>query len=300
MTAVNSEIFKFLCDEDPTPNTNAFFESSKMAVDDAEQQKDGTGNKTRSLTPLQTECVNLLRAKQYRSCELVSMMELSRQEQSNSNTAATLEILGDCANETKQHRRAISYYRRAALQHRLNRSFGSSIVAQSAAEANLRWKEARCLSSLGSVVEASSVLELVPKRFRSLGICVTLGNLYVTSGRHTDAIHSFLDAVAQNPYALEAVEWLAVLGADRNQVLEAVEHGLTKKLASPEDESLVPVLSLVTAHFLMHRHQTATALTHFTKLEQEYPNNVYLLLKIAALQVRAGLARVCFIEAPHN
>jgi tetratricopeptide (TPR) repeat protein len=232
-----------------------------------------------SLTPIQRECAELLRAKQYKSCEMVASLELSRTEKANQPAALLLEILGDCAQATQQYKRAISYYRRASLQHHV---MGRSPLS----EAKLRCKEAQCLSSLGSVVEASGVLEIVPAKMRTLGMCMTLGHLYVATGRHSDASRMFLDALSLNPYALEAVEWLAILGADRNVVLEVAEKALVTKSGSDVDtSSVLPVVDIVSAHFLMHRHQSKLALDHFVKLEKQFPNNVYLLLKIATLQL---------------
>jgi tetratricopeptide (TPR) repeat protein len=118
---------------------------------------------------------------------------------------------------------------------------------------------------------------------------MTLGHLYVASGRHSDAIRMFLDALRLNPYALEAVEWLAILSADRNVVLELVEKALTQKSGSDADNSsAVPVVDLISAHFLMHRHQSKLALDHFMNLEKQFPNNVHLLLKIATLQLHVS------------
>lgn len=231
------------------------------------------------LTTIQKECVELLRAKQYKSCEVVANFELSRTEKANQPTAVLLEILGDCAQATQQYKRAISFYRRAALQHHLT---GRSSMS----EAKLRWKEAQCLSSLGSVVEAASVLEMIPAPMRTLGMCMTLGHLYVATARHMEATRMFLDSLSLNPYALEAVEWLAILQADRNAVLEVVEKALIAKSGDEMDTgSSLPIVDIVSAHFLMHRHQSKLALDLFVKLEREFPNNVFLLLKIATLQL---------------
>jgi anaphase-promoting complex subunit 7 len=224
----------------------------------------------------------LLRAKQYKSCEVVAALELSKTEKKNEPTAVLLEILGDCAQASQQYKRAISFYRRASLQHAVT-------GRPSMSEAKLRCKEAQCLSSLGSVVEASSVLEEISPQMKTLGMCMTLGHLYVASGRNTDAIRMFLDSLSLNPYALEAVEWLAILGADRNVVVGVVEKAMVAKSGTELDtSSSLPVVDIVSAHFLMHRHQSKLALDHFVQLEQEFPNNVFLLLKIALLQLHTS------------
>ena len=215
------------------------------------------------LTSLQKECVTLLSAKQYASCEIVAQMELS-QSPDHASTAIPLEILGDCAQATQQYRRAVAYYRRAALVNHL--------------DSKLRWKEAQCLQSLGHVIEAASILERCSER--TLGMSMTLAQLYVATGRNTDAIQAFLEALRKNAYALDAVAWLAVLGADRDLVLNAVKEGMTS--------SQLPIVDIVSAHFLMSRNQTIAALEAFSTLERTFPDCVFLLLKIANLQLQSN------------
>lgn len=244
------------------------------------QEQDG--NHHSSLTPIQKECVELLRAKQYKSCEVVASLELAKTEKANEPTFLLLEILGDCSQATQQYKRAISFYRRAALQHHVNSNSGMS-------EAKLRCKEAQCLSSLGSVVEAATVMETIPAQMRTLTMCMTLGRLYVASGRKVDAIQMFLRSLSLNPYALEAVEWLAILGADRTEVEGVVEKTMVAKSGDEMDISAgLPVVELLVAHFLFHRNQSKLALDQFIKLEKEFPDNVFLLLKIATLQLHVS------------
>ena len=233
-----------------------------MAIDTNE----GGESSSPSFTPLQDECFKLYKEKQYKSCEILARMELALAEQEGRDVRVAWTLLGDCAHSTKQYSRAISYYRRihAGGSHKY------------------RLKEAQCLQALGNVVEASSVLEMVPREFRTLTIHMTLGHLYLASGRNSSASESFLESLVQNPYTLEAMEWLAVLGTEKSQVFEAVKTGFAQ---NGHDQSLVPVKELINAHFAKHRHQSASSLQMFCKLEQEFPNNVYLLLKIATLQV---------------
>ena len=218
-----------------------------------------------SQTPLQRECVNLFKARQYKSCEIAARMELSKAVQEGRDPQMALALLGDCAQCTQQYRRAVSFYRRMKPY-------------------KYRWKEAQCLQALGNVVEASSVLEAVPGKARTLEMNMTLGNLYVASGRRNSAISAFMESLMQNPYALEAVEWLATLNADKAHVLEAIRRGFSARGVA-DDEALVPVGDLVSAQFAKHRHQTGPALQQFMALERKYINNPYLMVKIAELQV---------------
>ena len=218
-----------------------------------------------NLTPLQRECVNLFKSKQYKSCEIASRMELSRAIQEGRDPQIALALLGDSAQCTQQYRRAVSFYRRMKPY-------------------KYRWKEAQCLQALGNVVEASSVLETVPSKERTLEMNMTLGNLYVASGRRNAAVNAFLESLMQNPYALEAVECLASLNADKAHVLEAIKRGFSAQGVT-DGEDLLPVIDLVSAQFAKHRHQTGPALQQFMTLEQQYPNNTYIMVKIAELRV---------------
>lgn len=219
-----------------------------------------------TLTPLQHECVDLYKAKQYKSCEIVARMDLAKAEMEGRDPRMAWAMLGECAQATQQYRKAVYFYRRMKSH-------------------NYRWKEAQCLQALGNVVEASAVLELVPQNARSLEMNMTLGNLYVASGRNVTAEKAFLESLMQNPYALEAMEWLASLGTDKSRVLEAISRGLAAKGAS-QDTALLPLVDLANAHFAKHRHQTSSALHQFVELDRKFPNNIYLLLRIATLQVR--------------
>jgi tetratricopeptide (TPR) repeat protein len=235
------------------------------------------------LTPLQEECFKLLQARQFKSCEILARIELATAEQEGRETRVAWALLGDCAQLTQQYNKAISYYRRIPFN-------GSH---------KYRLKEAQCLQATGNVVEASSVLELIPHSERNLTIHMTLGQLYIASGRTHSACECFLHSLCQNPFTLEAIESLAVVGATESKVvpmesrtLEAVEIGLQRIKASKIGSdggglpSIVPVKEFVMAQFAKGRHHTAAALRLFVSLEQKFPNNVYLMLKIATLQVR--------------
>jgi tetratricopeptide (TPR) repeat protein len=220
--------------------------------------------KSNELTPLQEECWKIFQAKQFKSCEILARMDLSSAEQQGRDCRISWSLLGDCALEQKNYTEALNWYHRIS-----SRSY--------------RLKEATCLAQLGNVVEASSVLEMVVPSERTLTMNMTLANLYLASGRNHSAMECFFSALQQNPCTLEAVEWLAMLGAPMDQVLSVI--------VSPEIQALVKAI------FAKHRNQLSSALSQFTALEQNFPNNVYLLLKIATLLVRS-LYTVCTPSLP--
>jgi tetratricopeptide (TPR) repeat protein len=244
-------------------------------------------------TPLQEECYRLLQSKQYKSCEILARMELSTAEKQGRDTRVAWSLLGECAHATQQYARAISYYRR--IQYAF--VSGVSVSSQNYYANTYRLKEAQCLQALGNVVEASSVLERIPKVDRNVTMHMLLGNLYMTSGRTTNAAECFIAGLAQNPFCVEAIERLAALGADEQSVSSALASGMArKKMDEGENHddyasaSLVSaVRELAEALFAMYRHKKATALQMLLKLERDFPNNVYFLLKIATLQVSREL-----------
>lgn len=222
------------------------------------------------LNLLQKECLQLFRARQYHSCAILARMDLAKADDARGRTKhLALSLLGDCAFGQQHYIEAKHFYRQAFYYD----------------EARFRWKEACCLKELGSLVEAASVLEQIPPASRTLSMHLMLGNLYMASSRKDVATDAFLSALRLNPFAMEAAEHLAQLGVDyKAKVLPAMEAGFAERgLGSDATES---IRDLVAALCAKHRHQSSTALQLFTKLEQEYPNNVYLLLKLATLYLQ--------------
>jgi len=281
-------------------------------------------------SPLQIQASHLFEAHQFKSCELVALMELSQMKQKPQDVgiAITLEILGNCAVSTDRDRQANDYFRDAAeLVHsyfqRETREMKEE--ATSAWEANLRVKESRALSNVGSIIEAASILERSfprtrnseqqrqPHYYSTLESLMLLGNLHTMSGRVSDAVTEYKFALLKNPYALEAVERLAKLGCDESTILALVDVGLKRmvkeqlaqrKKESTEDKNAVcdskdegttPVLPIggtireyALAHSTLHRNQITSSLQHFTELSSQFPHHPYLLLQKAHIQQELG------------
>ena len=215
------------------------------------------------MSPLQIECWTLLKARQFKSCEILAQMDLSKRHAEGSPEHLTISILGDCAFEQRQFIRAKDYYQSIAYS-----------------DPDLyRWKEAQCLKELGSLIEASDVLESIADRKPPMNMM--LGKLYLASGRTATASEVFLSVLRDNPFILEAAEFLAALHADKIQILKAVDTGFKKRdipVNSKEAEQLKELISSLVAK---DRFQTFTALQQFTNLEEEFPHNVYIQEQIA-------------------
>ena len=178
--------------------------------------------------------------------------------------ATTYELLGDCANRAERFACAVEYYRQAislvrdhhhtkSPRRRTTRSEEQSV--SSFWESNLRVKECQALSQIGSIIEAASILErsfpirptnasssgtnitgatiknnIITNQFSTLQSFMLHGHLYMLNNRASDAIVQYKLALTMNPYAIEAVEQLAVLGCPENIILELVDDGI-KNLA---------------------------------------------------------------------
>eukprot|EP00554_Chaetoceros_debilis_P015117 CAMPEP_0194117860 /NCGR_PEP_ID=MMETSP0150-20130528/33146_1 /TAXON_ID=122233 /ORGANISM="Chaetoceros debilis, Strain MM31A-1" /LENGTH=771 /DNA_ID=CAMNT_0038809041 /DNA_START=182 /DNA_END=2497 /DNA_ORIENTATION=+ len=307
------------------------------------------GNTNHNFSQLYNECVSLLRAKQYRSCEMVSTYHLSNlrdddgellEAMNNNNASASsivttltekasiYEILGDCTAHQNQLTRAITFYKRAQHQFRSLRpmlskhnmstsmSIHNILQVQTASEANVKLKEARCHAKLNNFTEAASILEsAVPKSspLRTFGMSMELGNCYLTNGRKNEAKRAFLDALSRNIYAMEAIEKLVLLNVERSEVMRVVNENIKKKqqkelkeqmLAEKENQEQssssssssslgsqpsisLPIADIVTAYFYSNRSTTshqANALAQWKKLHAAYPSSMHILLEMALLQ----------------
>ncbi|KAL7580067.1 hypothetical protein ACA910_005052 [Epithemia clementina (nom. ined.)] len=241
---------------------------------------DDISDSFRDISKIQKEYLRLFKAKQYRSCEILAEMDRSSARLRGRDEHFACRLLGDCAFQRGQFIRAKTFY------HALY-PFN---------EALYRWKEAHCLKELGSLVEAAAVLEGIPNEDRTLEMNMLLGTLYVASSRREHASRAFLEVLRQNPFALEAAEQLGNLGIDKAQVLEALKTGIALTQGKhdddddddddEDDDEYNNVLDLVSAIISSRKHQNATALQEFAKLEEKYPGSTYLQEHVAMLHLQ--------------
>lgn len=220
------------------------------------------------LSALQSECLSLLRAKQFKSCEILAMMDLSRRQVEGSPDHLTMSILGDCAFEQRQFIKAKWYFRQ--IYHADQNAY--------------RWKEAQCLKELGSLIEASDVLEGIPNRTPPMNMM--LGKLYLASTRTLAAAEAFLNVLRDNPFILEAAENLAVLHTEKLHILKAVDTGFEKRGIPTSSKECEQLRELISSLVAKERFQTFTALTQFTKLDEEFPGNLYIQEQLALLHLQ--------------
>ena len=221
------------------------------------------------LTHTQREYLALYEARQYKSAEILARFDLAARDKRGHSRHFPVAVLAECAMQQNQYMHAKQFYQQLHVFD----------------EHKYRWKEAQCLDKLGSPVEAAGILEQIPVECRTLAMNMMLGDLHVASSRNAAASTAFLRALRQNPYALEAAERLAQLGTtDKTVILAAMKEGMSSRAVS-EQGDWEHIRELVSALVAKQKFQTATALQQLSKLEQEFPGNIYLLNKIANLHI---------------
>lgn len=277
---------------------------------------------SRAATVLLKECHLLLQAKQYASCELLTGHLLSSLEADISgstssmlasfdNYATALELFGDCISQMSppQFRRAVSYYSRAWKVWKHNG--GENDQDDDADDDTItkriltvQLKAFRSLMKLKSFKEAYEIMKgllvhpgHLPQRLRTFDLSMEFANVCLIIDLEKDARHWYLDALRLNPYALEAIELLAILGTEQGQVQLAVQAGLERTKKSqlqqltqegsehPPPIQLVPLQDIIMAQFQAASNHNPTALSKYRSLAQRFPNNIHLLSKIAVLEV---------------
>lgn len=261
-----------------------------------EQQDCSSGTNNKNLSNIQSQCLKLLQTKQYKSCEILAMMELSQWNESSNTTlciAKTMEILGDCFMANEEYPRAISYYRLAVMRYQLksgaisgvgkNKRKGTNLSGNGVSsrdEAVLRFKESQCLAAVGGTIAACNILENVvvnsSPELHTFDMSMELANLYLSSGRKADAIRMYQDALDLNPYALEAIEKLSLLQRDANVEEERVKCSVPSTLSE-----------LVSVYFQSNRNASSSVLL-WKKMNDKFPNHLHFLLNLAHAYIHVG------------
>jgi anaphase-promoting complex subunit 7 len=221
------------------------------------------------LTVLQKEAISLLHQQQYGSCEILTRFDWAKCASENRSQWVDIHLLAECYFQQDKWAAAKEFYE-------LLYNYDS---------VTYRYKAACCSQKMGSLVEAVCVLEDIPVDARSLQVHMLLGKLYTATSRKHAALESYSCALKENPYALEAVQALAMLGEDKGPIATALDAGHAKRASHNEItlSSAFPSKEFVLLLTSKHRHQTSLALQLAQKMSSEYPNNVYLMLNQAEL-----------------
>lgn len=316
-----------------TSSSSAVIASSKVSATSSTSRKMGDkgraeqrqskssalGTAAAAASPLLLkECLLLLQTKQYKSCEMLTSYLVSSVESSSSSTttshhyAAALEVLGDCFSQMTppQFRRALSYYRRSSLTWQHVSPDNTILVEDDSSSAdlsliNVQLKTFHCLMALKLFKEAYGLLNTmlvnpltkIPQELRTFELSMEFATLCMVIDLEKEARDWYLDALRLNPYALEAIEMLIILGADPDVLQHAIQIGLKHKNQLQADdntdyiEPLLPMQDIIMAQFHATCNQNPTALAKYRALAERFPNNIHLLSKIALLEVSNDVIR---------
>ncbi|CAI5737426.1 unnamed protein product [Hyaloperonospora brassicae] len=239
--------------------------------------------------------------------------------------ADTLRLFADLMVVRREFKRAIRYY---------HRSCRDMTVVTNDQELATKLKVARCYVHLDCIHEAIEMLRSTPQDARSVSMNLLLGRLYVDEGLPTKAEESYMTALKQNPYALEAAIALTKLavakdappdvfaGSSGAMMMEEgdgqssydastspyemercyTEDPATQKAGDGEhtQSNMTWMQILVTAHVDAERGNHQKAIESFSALDRVFPKNLHCLLHKAALEVDQELlhqAHVSFKRA---
>ncbi|KAG8370003.1 hypothetical protein BUALT_Bualt14G0072400 [Buddleja alternifolia] len=246
--------------------------------------------------------------------------------------AESLVLFGDSLFREKEYRRAFRIYKQALQYHKVipkqnaatppttrsslstNRSSSPSSFNTSAINENeVKFKIAKCHSSLGQNVAALSEMEGIPSKSRNLEMNLMMAKLYRNS-RHTRAAigclkeclrcgtttlkrhltHSnnnfTLDVDRNCPYIMEAIIALAELGISAKDIVSLFPQTPNRSGRPPFDhfDSTRWLQRYVEAQCSIASNDYKGGLELFSELLQRFPNNIHILLEIAKVKAVTG------------
>lgn len=198
-------------------------------------------------------------------------------------------MFADCMFAKLQHQRALHFYQLA---------FDAAKTEGGSSTFQLRYKIAKCYETMGNPREALKELELIPPKHRDLPIFMALGRLHQANSKKL-AIASFKSALQLYPFALEALQQLAVLGLDSNEILDLLPP---QALCGNRKDGMPPTCSIENGwlHALAtaicgnrgnptNSNSSGSAANSLTALHRIFPRNSYLLTLSARASVEAEL-----------
>ncbi|KAG7399646.1 Anaphase promoting complex subunit 7 [Phytophthora boehmeriae] len=257
-----------------------------------------------------------------RSAKLLETVASDAHTLSPAFHAKTLRLFGDLMLAKRECKRAIRYYCGSCKDG----------VLEKEEDLEVKLKIARCYVQLNCIHEAIEVLKSTPLEERSLSMNLLLGKLYVNEGLQNKAEESYMTALRQNPYALEAAVALTELAAAKDAPpdafagLDGAEAAENAKPSGKEGngvsfkqhdierfyEEIATTTSmakndgfrtdikwmqtLVAAHMDAERGNYRSAVVSFTTLERIFPKNLHCLVLKGALEIDQELLHQAHIS----
>lgn len=270
------------------------------------------------------EAANLLQARLFKSAENVALLAISNltktdvkpsSKTTNGNSTANTsnllsdfyEIVGDAAlGQQNQVKRALAYYRLAVhyktpvgIKSTGMNKHASWIVSQN--DVSLCLKLARCNRDLGDVALGIEDLESVPPKLRDLATLSTLGQLYLSVNRKTEAVRALSEAYAKAPYATEILQQLVALAVDEKDLHRLLSdyHASAAHSSQSQQQNSQPnnklttltqtqlssisssapewMMMLISGLCQQHRFESVKSLENLQRLQPLFPRNIFLM-----------------------
>lgn len=143
-------------------------------------------------------------------------------------------------------------------------------------EANIRYKEVKCLLKLNETTQALSDLEAIPSNLRTTQILMILGKLYKNNNRKKDAIKIYKEVISILPTCIEAFEALVSLGIDMVEFKTLLDDS---KKGNQSDCLFYDgwLHSYISGLILKRNNEFEKSEAHFLHLISIFPKNINML-----------------------
>ncbi|TDH68743.1 hypothetical protein CCR75_005112 [Bremia lactucae] len=203
--------------------------------------------------------------------------------------AKTLHLFADLMVTKREYKRAIRYYHHSCRDR--------SVVTKEQ-ELEVKLKIAKCYVEINCIHEAIAVLRSTSLDDRSLSMNLLLGKLYVAEGLQIEAEKSYMAALRQNSYALEAALALAKIATAKGSSPDAFEAFDVPRKAGEDAE----LLSSAICHDEIERYYSAfqkTTDTGFTHENAMWMQTLVTASMDAEQDNHQGMTSVtCFLKMP--
>ncbi|KAL2506687.1 Anaphase-promoting complex subunit 7 [Abeliophyllum distichum] len=217
--------------------------------------------------------------------------------------AESLVQFGDALFREKEYRRAIQAYKQALQYHKIipkqsavtppttrsslsasNRSSSPNSASISGLNENeVKFKIAKCHSSLSENRAALAEMEGIPSKSRNLEMNLMMAKLYRNSRHTRSAIGCYKECLRHCPFIIEAIIALAELGIAAKDIISLFPQTPNRSGRPPFDhfDSSRWLQRYVEAQCCIVSNDYKGGLELFTELLQRFPNNIHILLEMA-------------------
>ncbi|KAI8051169.1 hypothetical protein BDF22DRAFT_692248 [Syncephalis plumigaleata] len=225
---------------------------------------------------------------------LLSELQRSTTTNNSSTYVEALLLFARCLVHHNEYRRAMGYFDKALHHQQIIQRFKITTIDD--LDITICIEYAECCLKVNDWETARLKLEGLARDRRTLSVWRLLAKVYQLQGNFDAATDCYVTILKEQPFAIEAATALIGLGVSLTKVNKFIQMSALNMAAKDNGHSLVDVnddiLRWIAAYiraensYNMNNYQGALKL--YRALEQRYPKNTHLGLKIANCQVNLG------------